>query len=106
MSRYFLFVIAFVFTLLLVVGFWLINSQGLVNSYAGTSGYGECAGSYDFKGFNMVRLCEEKDFNVQRINDGFLAEIQGHARGTDGEVSYGFVGYDVNMQGHYRDTSC
>jgi hypothetical protein len=50
--------------------------------------------------------CEKNNHVVRDVNDGFLAGIQGHGRVSAGSISYGDAGFDVNMQGHFIDTTC
>jgi hypothetical protein len=46
------------------------------------------------------------DYELRKINDGWVAEAQGHARGTDGSISLGDSNDYINMHGHMIDLSC
>ncbi len=52
-------------------------------------------------------LCHlEADYILKRINDGWVAAAQGHARGTDGSISIGDGDDHVNMHDYMIDLSC
>lgn len=53
------------------------------------------------------RFCHlTADYALKKINDGWVAKAQGHARGTDGSISLGDSNEYINMQGHIIDLSC
>jgi hypothetical protein len=74
---------------------------GLANSCYAYLGVLECV--FVDKG----RVCYlTADYVLEKIHDGWVAEAQGHARGTDGSINLGDVDDYINMQGYMVDLSC
>ena len=79
----------------------------LILSYTRQEGISvNCGGSYNENGVVFNRECVFEDAVIKDVNDGFLANIQGHGRKSPGEFAYGKPDVDVNLLGHAIDTSC
>jgi len=78
-------------------------------SYAGGDGDAgnyRCGRNIKVGKVDYYYRCESGDYFVKKNNDGFFARLQGHARGTAGEISYGRNNMIIDMNGHKVDASC